>query len=95
MPTYFIAQINIHDWDAYQQYLAGTDGPLARFRAEVLVVDDQPTLLEGTWDYTRTVVIRFPDAEAAQGWYNSPEYREIFQHRQRAAHTNAIFVQGK
>lgn len=94
MPTYFIAQINIHDWDEYQKYLAGTDGPLEQFNAHVLVVDDQPTLLEGDWDYTRTVVICFPNAEAARGWYNSPAYQEIVHHRRCSAQTNAVFVQG-
>jgi len=95
VPTYFIAQIEIHNWDEYQKYLAGTDGPLAQFGAEVLVVDDDPIILEGEWPCTRTVVIRFPDAEAAQGWYNSPEYREIVQYRHRAAQANAVFVQGR
>jgi len=94
MATYFIAQITIHDWEEYQKYLAGTDGPLERFDAEVLVVDDQATLLEGNWDCTRTVVLRFPDAESAQGWYNSSTYREILQHRHQAAQTNAVFVEG-
>lgn len=95
MPTYFIAQIEIHDWDEYQKYLAGTDGPLSLFGAEVLVVDDGPILLEGEWPCTRTVVIRFPDAETAQGWYNSPEYRAIVQHRHQAAQANAVFVKGR
>jgi len=95
MPAYYIAQIQIHDWDEYRQYLAGTDGPLAQFEAEVLVVDDQPALLEGEWDYTRTVVIRFPDVETARNWYNSPQYREIVRRRHNAARTNAVIVQGR
>jgi uncharacterized protein (DUF1330 family) len=94
MATYFIAQINIHDWEEYRKYLAGTEGPLKQFNAEVLVVDDQPTLLEGDWNCTRTVVIRFPNAKVAQDWYRSPEYQEIVQHRHRAAQTNAVFTNG-
>lgn len=94
MATYFIAQINIHDREEYQKYLAGTDDPLKQFNAEVLAVDDHPTLLEGEWNFTRTVVIRFPDGEAAQGWYRSTEYQEVVQHRHRAAQANAVFVEG-
>ena len=94
MATYFFAQTNIVDWGEYQKYLFGTDGPLEEFGAEVLVVDDQAILLEGNWDCTRTVVIRFPDVEAAQGWYSSSSYREIVQHRHRAAQTSAVFVDG-
>jgi uncharacterized protein (DUF1330 family) len=95
MPAYFIAQIEIHDWAEYKKYLDGTDRPLARFNAEVLVVDDHPLILEGEWPFTRTVVIRFPDVKTAEGWYNSPEYQEIVKHRHRAAQVNAVFVRGQ
>jgi len=31
---------------------------------KLLAVDEAPTVKEGDWPYTRTVLIEFPDAEA-------------------------------
>ena len=64
----------------------------ARHRGELLVVSEDPTVVEGEWPYTRTVLIRFPSAEAARAWYESPEYQDIAQHRFRGAKTNAVVV---
>lgn len=95
MPCYFLARLTIHDPATYALYLAGTDAPLARFGARVLAVDESPQVLEGAWPCSRTVLIEFPDETAARGWYDSPEYKEIAQHRRRSATTDAVFLTGR
>lgn len=95
MSCYFIAQITIHDPEEYGRYLAGTDDILAKHGAKVLIVEDNPTVLEGEWPCTRTVVIRFPSEAHARRWYDSPEYRAIAQHRFRASDASAIFARGR
>ncbi len=47
MSTYFIAQIKIHDPDEYEKYLDGFDEVFSKYDAEVVLVDDNPELLEG------------------------------------------------
>jgi len=95
MSCYFIAQIKIHDQEEYERYLAGYDEVFAQFRGRVIVVDDNPTILEGQWPYTRTVVIRFPDEQEARRWYDSPGYQALVQHRWRASHADIVLVQGR
>jgi uncharacterized protein (DUF1330 family) len=93
MAVYIIAQINIHDRAEYEKYSAGFLDVFARHSGELLVVSEEPTVVEGEWPYTRTVLIRFPSADEARRWYESPEYQAIAQHRFRAAKTNAVLVE--
>ena len=95
MSAYFIAQIKIHDRKTYQRYLDGADAILARHGGEVVVVDESPTILEGEWPYTRTVVIRFRTEKDAKGWYDSPEYRDLVRHRHQSSEADIVLVQGR
>jgi uncharacterized protein (DUF1330 family) len=92
MAVYIIAQIQIHDRAEYDRYSDGFLEVFARFKGELLAVSEDPAVIEGEWPYTRTVVIRFPDADEARRWYESPEYQAIAQHRFHGAKTNAVLV---
>jgi uncharacterized protein (DUF1330 family) len=93
MAVYIIAQIGIHDRGGYEKYSEGFLDVFAKYQGELLVVSEDPVVVEGEWPYTRTVVIRFPSADEARRWYESPEYQAIAQHRYRAAKTNAVIVE--
>jgi uncharacterized protein (DUF1330 family) len=54
-------------------------------------VDEAPTVKEGDWSYTRTVRIEFPDAEALDACFDSPEYQALAAHR-HAASSGSIAV---
>ena len=62
------------------------------FGGTMLSVDEEPTILQGDFDFTRSVLIEFPSAEQAMAWMTSPEYQEIAQHRLEASVGNAIMV---
>jgi len=94
MPAYVLAELTIEDRAEYARYEAGFMEVFQRFRGELLVVDEKPTVVEGDWKHTRTVLIRFPDAAEAERWYRSPEYQAIAQHRWRASRANAVILQG-
>jgi len=95
MSCYFLAQITTHDPQEYQKYLDGYDEVFTRYQGRVLAVDDSPSLLEGEWRYTRTVLIHFPSEAEARRWYDSPEYQALAQHRWRASSADIILVQGR
>ncbi len=94
MSVFLMAQIEIHDREEYGKYEAGFAGPFAEYGGTVLSVSERPSVIEGRWPYTRTVLIEFPDREAADGWYNSPGYQAIIGHRQAASTANVIVVDG-
>lgn len=47
-------------------------------------------MLGGEHKHTDTVVIRFPNAESANGWYNSPAYQALIPLRLEAAEVDLI-----
>ena len=94
MSYYFIAQIEITDPVVYQRYLDQAGTVFGKFKGKYLVLDDRPTLLEGDWNYTRTVVIEFGSREDLEDWYHSPEYQEILKFRLEGSHSNAIAASG-
>ena len=94
MSAYIIAQIEIHDRDEYGKYQEGFFDIFSQYKGEILVRDEAPTVLEGEWSYTRTVVIRFSDENEAKRWYESDQYQTLLQHRFRAAKTNLILAKG-
>ena len=92
MSTYFIAYITIHDPQEYEKYLEGYDDVFEKYNGTVIAVDDDPTILEGDWPYTRAVVIRFPSEEELMRWYESPEYQTLARHRWQASKADIIVV---
>lgn len=95
LPTYIILQINVTNAEAYQKYaMADQVALLARFGGRLVVIDGEPTVLEGAWPFNRTVVMEFPDREHAVAWYESPEYQRMLSLRHAAATSNCIITGG-
>ena len=91
MTVYAIALLNIGDRERYGTYQQGFMEIFSRHSGKLLAVDEAPTVKEGDWPYTRTVLIEFPDAEAFDAWFDSPKYRALAEHR-HAASTGSIVV---
>lgn len=94
MTAYFLAQIRIHDEAEYRRYLDACDEVFAGFNGSYLAVDRSPTVLEGTWPYSRTVLISFPNETDLLTWYRSPEYQQILAHRLAGAHCDTVVLSG-
>ena len=50
--------------------------------------------LEGGWTPPRVVVLEFPTYEAAEKFYDSPEYKPVLEMRLKAGKSEAILVDG-
>ncbi|MCW9045099.1 MAG: DUF1330 domain-containing protein [Alphaproteobacteria bacterium] len=78
MSTYYvIVDVKIDDPDEYKKYMEKAKPISEKFGGEYLVRGGEFNVLEG--DYftpRRLVLVRFPSKEAADGFYNSPEYQE-------------------
>jgi|WetSurSiteA1Bulk_404760.scaffolds.fasta_scaffold01271_4 uncharacterized protein (DUF1330 family) len=94
MSYYFIAQIRITDPEEYKKYVDKAAGVFKKYNGKYLVVDDKPEILEGKWEYSRTVVIKFKTKKEFMAWYNSKEYQEILKHRLGASHCDTILAKG-
>ena len=91
---YLIAQIDVHDGDAYAKYTAQPPGTVANFDGKFIVRAGQWESLEGPAPGPRMVVIEFPSYARAKEWYNSEEYQAIIGLRQAASTGSAFIVEG-
>ncbi len=77
-PAYLVAQLNITDLQTYmQEYGMPVFPQLIAAGGEVLVATPEAQVLEGSTDATWSVVVRFPDMDALNGWYSSNEYQAV------------------
>ena len=93
MSVYFVANNRITDEVEYSKYLENVKSVFSKYNGEYLAVDNNPTILEGTWDYSRVVLIRFPDKDSLNKWYYSDEYQAILKYRLSAADCDTIIVE--
>ncbi len=92
---YIVAKVTINDEDTYRQYLAGFGAILRQYEGQVVAAERDPTILEGEWSATTTVIIRFASRERALEWYNSERYQEIVQIRHSASTADLIAIDGR
>ena len=92
---YVLAQVDIHDRDTYRLYEAGFGEILRSHDGEVVGGSESPQVLEGDWDVTRTVILRFESVEAALGWYESEAYQKLAENRWRASDANIVLLPGR
>lgn len=94
MIHYFVAQIKINDSDEYQKYLDKFDDIFSNYKGEYLAIDESPVLLEGDWNYTKSVLIKFKSKQDFEDWYYSDDYQKILKHRLNASKCDTILVEG-
>ena len=81
-PAYVIANFTIEDKEVYRKYEKGFFPILKKHGGTFFTYDDNSVHLEGSEARPgRMVIFQFPSAEAAQGWYDDPEYQALSEHR--------------
>ena len=95
MSYYFMANIRIKDDLEYQKYIDEADEIFAKFKGSYLTVDNIPEVVEGKWDYSRAVLIRFDSKDDFEAWYRSAEYQKILKFRLSASESDTILIRGK
>ena len=94
MAAYVIADIEVTNPCAYEEYRPRVPATVEKYGGKYLVRGGATETAEGSWIPNRMVVIEFSSMEQAKEWYNSPEYGGIREIRHRNANSNVIFVDG-
>jgi uncharacterized protein (DUF1330 family) len=95
MPAYVCVDITITDPTKYDEYKLLAPASIAKYGGTYLTRGGATKTLEGTWSPKRFVILEFPTLEAAQHWWDSPEYAPAKALRQASADTNMVLVEGK
>ena len=94
MPAYVIAQIEVTDTKAFEDYRRRVPDTIAKYGGEYVVRGGALEVLEGNWAHPRCVIIRFPSMERARAWYESPDYAGPKALRRSASRGNLVLVEG-
>jgi uncharacterized protein (DUF1330 family) len=88
--NYVIGHITVKDPAKWAAYRAQVPATLAPWQAELVFRGERLAVLGGTHAHSDTVVIRFPNAEAVDGWFNSAAYQALIPLRLAAADVDLI-----
>jgi uncharacterized protein (DUF1330 family) len=93
-PGYVIAEAEITDPAALQEYGKKIGETLAPFNHRLVVSTSRIQALEGDPPKDRVVIIEFDSVQKAREWYDSPAYAAIKPIRQSAAKSRVFIVEG-
>jgi uncharacterized protein (DUF1330 family) len=88
MPAYFIVQNTIKDEAQYQKYVQAVVPFIASFGGRLVARRAKVEVLEGEHDERPVVMFEFPNMEAIQSFWNSPDYVPIKKLREGIATLN-------
>lgn len=95
MPAYLIAEHKVIDAVQFEEYRGKVAPLIAQFGGRYLTRGGSHKMLEaGVWRPDRVVIVEFPDMEALQTWYRSPDYEPLIALRQAAAEDMLITLEG-
>jgi len=94
MSVYIIAQLKFTRRELYNRYQSRFADVFRKFRGKLLVADEHPVVVEGSWERDKVVIMEFPDEAAAQEFQTSPEYQEIAVDRKAGAEAIVLTVRG-
>ena len=94
MPGYVIFNIDIKKPNEYKKYVDKVTPIANKFGGKYIVRGGEAEVIEGTWTYPRTIIIKFPSYEKALEWYSSEEYKPIKKIRLDNSVSNGIIIKG-
>jgi uncharacterized protein (DUF1330 family) len=94
MAAYMVADIEVIDPAAFEEYRARVSAVIAAYGGRYLVRGGATFVVEGTWTPRRSVVVEFPTMAALRAFIDAPEYQPLRAIRERAARTNLVAFEG-
>ena len=94
MSAYVIAEIDVVDPAAYEDYRKQVLAVVTKYGGKFIVRGGKIEPKEGGWTPKRLVVVEFASLAQAQKWYDSPEYAPLIKLRQKASKGKLILVEG-
>jgi uncharacterized protein (DUF1330 family) len=91
--AYWIARLDVHNMDRYQEYIAQNGVVFKKYGARFLVRGGKFESKEGA-ARSRNVVLEFKDYETALACYNSPEYTRLVAIRAPHSESDLVIIEG-
>jgi uncharacterized protein (DUF1330 family) len=92
--AYVLANVDVKDPAAYEEYKRLSTIAMKAHGAEVCVRGGPIEVLEGDWKPNRTVLLKFPSMEQAKKFYDSTEYQAAKKAREGIAVMRMVLIEG-
>lgn len=93
MKAFYVFHLTVKRPEAFQKYAQAVGRTLKAFGGQVALRGQVDEVLAGRHDHHMVGVLRFPNQEAARGWYMSPPYQSLIPLRDEAAEVTVIRFQ--
>jgi uncharacterized protein (DUF1330 family) len=90
--VYVVIQFDLANQEMFSKYVKSALSTITGAGGQVLIAAENLNVLEGAMASTRTTVIEFPSKDAAIGWYNSNEYKQIKSLRIDATKNSSLVI---
>lgn len=93
MPALLVARIRLRDAEKLAAYAAATGPMIKDHGGSILRKGSFAKTLLGEADHTMSSIIEFPDVQAAENFFNSPEYQEQAEVRDAAGEMQFVLYE--
>ena len=94
MAAYLIADVEVTDAQAYQEYREKVPAAIATYGGRYLVRGGAVRHFEGDRAPHRVIVLEFADMATLEAFYESSDYQRLIPIRQKASRSNLFAVEG-
>jgi uncharacterized protein (DUF1330 family) len=95
MSVYMIIEAKeIMDRTKYGEYIEKVPQTIKKYGGKYLARGGNVTVVSGTWNPARLIIVEFASMDKFHTWWRSPEYRAVAPLREQSAKTNAVVVEG-
>jgi len=88
--AYVIGNITVLDQTRWSEYRSKVPATLTPWGGELVFRGKRSKAFCGEYDHTDIVVIRFPNAQALNNWFDSDAYQALISIREQAAKMDLI-----
>ena len=94
MKAYTLSFVRVNDQDTFNKAYVEKAMPIVeRYGGVAIAVNESPMTIEGTVPDGRVVIVEFPSRQAAEDFYNDPEYKSIKIERQKVSESDTIIFE--
>ena len=94
MTAYIIVDIEVHDEQAYMEYVRQAPAHVERHGGRYVIRGGNAEAHEGNWCPTRLVVVEFPSKQQALAFLNDTDYQEVARIRRTTTTSKLIVAEG-
>ena len=91
-PAYWMARSQIINPDEYFEYVKRAGPASLEYGSEILSRGGRFEILEGTLQFQRFVLVKYPSFDAAMDFYHSDSYRDAAAFRRSGAGINELVI---